>query len=107
MGKKNNEADFIVRPRRAKRKGKEPTRFVNFSRAAQLLELAYDTISKAAEDGELEIAFQVEGANGRLTPVVTARALDEYRRRAIARLRLFTSDYHIARADALEKKEIF
>lgn len=98
---------FTVRPRRARAPKSEPIgRLVNLSRAAQLLDVAYDTVAKAVEEKDLSVEFSIEGANGRLMPVVRIEALDAYRHRAISRLRMFASPYHKARADALAERKV-
>lgn len=94
-------------PRRAgKRKFEAHGRLMNLARAAQVLDLAYDTVANAAAAKDLEVAFEVEGTGGRLMPVVTAAALEAYRLRSIARLKAFSSEYHRSRAAALEGKKV-
>lgn len=111
MGTKESGGEAVSIRRRAgrapKRKIETEGRLVNLSRGAELLDVAYDTVAKAAEEKELAVAFMVEGKGGRAMPVVTVDALNAYRLRAIARFASFHSEYHRARVAALEARAPF
>lgn len=69
--------------------------FFSLQRGAEVLTLKWDQLDKAAKDGTLPVAGNLErGTRGKrskraepaLQPIVTAKALDAYRRLRIRRL---------------------
>jgi len=80
-------------------------RLLNIARAAELLEVQYDTIACAVE-GELIEHVTFEGSGGKTHRLIPATALERYRRLLLERYKTYANSLYQGKVAKLERVKI-